>query len=211
MSKKYKDLTGMKFGYLTVIKRIEDHIEPSGRKVAVWECICDCGNIKNVRVNDLKYGKTQSCGCYQKERTSAARKIHGQSDRTRLYNIWGNMMQRCYNTNNKAYKYYGGRGITVCEEWHTPLIFIQWAIENGYKDNLEIERNNYNGDYSPDNCRWATRKEQNNNKSNNHLLTYNGKTQSIALWAEEKNINFHTLSKRISRGWDVERALNTPV
>ena len=101
---KAKDLTGMKFGRLTVIKRIDDHIEPSGRKVAMWECLCDCGNIKNVRANDLKYGKTQSCGCYQKERTSEARKTHGKSGNTHLYNAWANMMQRCYNKNNKAYK-----------------------------------------------------------------------------------------------------------
>ena len=127
---------------------------------------------------------------------------------TRLYRIWSNMKTRCENPNRKDYKRYGQRGVKVCEEWSDFLTFYEWAINNGYKDGLTLDRIDANSNYEPSNCRWATAKEQGNNRTNNHLITYNGETKTIAQWAEERNINHDTLYSRINRmNWDIGRAL----
>lgn len=146
---------------------------------------------------------------------------------TRLHSIHSNMKNRCYNQKFKEYKNYGGRGITVCAEWLNPekikikgtyisntskglVAFKKWALENGYSDELTLDRIDPNGNYEPSNCRWITRKEQSNNKTNNHYITYKGKTQSLSKWSEELGIRYQKLVDRFWKlGWDVERALTT--
>lgn len=130
---------------------------------------------------------------------------------TRLYNIWRKMKNRCFSPGCDAYERYGGRGITVCQEWSSFKNFRKWALENGYKDDLSIDRIDNNGNYCPENCRWATAKQQMNNKSDNHLITFKGKTQTLAQWSEELEINRYTLFNRIDRGMSVEEAFTKPV
>ena len=131
---------------------------------------------------------------------------------TRIYNTWAHMKQRCYNHKNASFKHYGAKGIKVCEEWQKFVPFCDWAISNGYDDSLTLDRIDNNKDYSPENCRWVTIEVQNNNKSDTNLITYNGKTQSIAKWAKELNIKYTTLNKRILISkMPIEKAFTTPV
>ena len=196
------DLTGQKFGRLTVIKLVGKY--KNGDKV--WKCKCDCGNIKNVSSSNLK-GKTKSCGCLKREL-----EVKHNMTGTKLYNVWTHMKVRCFNPKDKYYKDYGGRGITVCDEWKDDfLAFCDWSMVNGYKEGLTIERKNNNGNYSPDNCAWITSKEQQRNKRNTCFLTFEGKTQSASAWAEEYGVSGKTITRRIRDGWSVERALTTPL
>lgn len=130
----------------------------------------------------------------------------------KLYTVWGNMLDRCNNTANKAYKDYGARGITVCKEWREDFMtFFTWAMKEGYKKGLTLDRIDNNKGYNPMNCRWATVKEQSNNRRSNHLLTFNGKTQTMQQWADEMHINYWTLRDRLARcNWNVEKALTQP-
>lgn len=202
------DLTGQRFGRLTVLKRADDLIQPSGQHKTQWLCKCDCGNVLTVQGNNLKNGHTKSCGCYLTDNPSHAK--HNKCS-TRLYKCWKHIKQRCYDKKAKGYADYGGREITVCDEWlHDFQAFYDWAMTNGYKDDLTIDRIDNNKGYSPDNCRWATKKEQANNKRNNHLITYNGKTQTLAQWADELHTNYKKLYSRIViYDWDIEKAFKT--
>lgn len=137
-----------------------------------------------------------------------AKVVHGMS-RTRLYHIWNSMKQRCVNPNAISYKYYGEKGIEVCKEWQSFETFRSWALANGYADNLSLDRIDGNGNYEPSNCRWATNKEQQNHTSYNRLYTYKGETLSIMQWAEKMGIHPNMLYKRLSRGWDIEKAITT--
>lgn len=181
------DLTGQQYGRLTVIKRAEN----IGKNVA-WLCKCECGKEKAVLGSHLKSGATQSCGCLLKEHTKSLTKpTHGMSE-SRLYNIYAAMKQRCYNQGIKSFKDYGGRGIEVCEEWRNSFeAFYEWAMANGYADNLTLDRIDVNGNYEPTNCRWATRKEQNNNKRNNCKITYKDETHTLAEWIEILKAEYH--------------------
>ena len=161
---KHNDLTGMKVFNLTVMRqdgRTKDrHIK--------WLCRCDCGNEVSVSSKDLISGHTKSCGCFQKEAVSKAKHIHGDRD-ARLYSVWKSMKKRCENKSNKAYKWYGAKGVSVCEEWHDYLVFKEWAMMSGYDPNAKygectIDRIDPYGNYEPSNCRWVDAKTQASNK-----------------------------------------------
>ena len=168
------DLAKQRFGRLYVLNKSKEDIQRKSSFI-MWHCLCDCGNEVDVRSQDLRNGKTKSCGCLHKDIVST----HGLS-RKRLYHIWIDMRSRCNNKKLKCYHNYGGRGIKVCEEWEDYQNFHNWAINNGYNDKLTIDRINVDGNYEPNNCRWSTKIEQENNKRNNRFSYYNGKRMTIS-------------------------------
>lgn len=190
------NLQGMKFGKLMVLQQAEDKITPKKKKVTQWKCLCICGNITIVSTNNLRRGTTRSCGCLN----NGNNRKHNKSD-SRLYHIWTNMIQRCTNIKNKSFKDYGRRNIKVCEEWKKFQKFDKWALENGYRDDLSIDRINNDGNYEPSNCRWATRKEQANNKRNNHRITLMDETHTITEWSKVLNIPVSTLERKNKNDW----------
>lgn len=201
IKKEVNNMVGQKFGRLTVLDET-NHRRKDGHKV--YKCKCDCGVISYVASNCLVTGRTKSCGCLNHKRFNVK---HGKSD-TKLYHVFKCMKERCYKKYNYNYKHYGGRGIKICDEWLNDFMnFYNWAIANGYNDNLTIDRINVNGNYEPSNCRWVDMKHQNNNKRNNVLLTHNGKTKTITQWSDELNISYHILWKRHKRGWSDEECL----
>lgn len=205
--RKAMDLTGQRFGRLVAEKR-----DYSYTKAAYWVCVCDCGNKKTVQSCHLRSGAIKSCGCLHMENALKSNwSTHG-GYKTRLYAEWTGMKGRCHNKKNKRYPDYGGRGIEVCPEWRDSFeAFRDWALANGYRDDLTIERKDVNGNYCPENCCWATQKEQQNNRRNNHYITHQGKTQTIKQWAEETGISDMTIYARINKlGWSTERALTEP-
>ncbi len=152
-------LEGQRYGKLVVLKEAEPIYSKTGKMIRRWECQCDCGNITVVRHGDLRSGRTVSCGCYNYEKESVL-KTHGYS-RTKLYDVYIKMKSRCNNPDDKNYADYGGRGIKVCKEWNeSPKSFIEWALNNGYKEKLSIDRINVNGNYEPGNCRWTDSETQ---------------------------------------------------
>lgn len=202
------DLTGQRFGRLMVVR----YAGRSRGKKNLWLCKCDCGNEKVVAVDKLHSGNTKSCGCLQREVHRKCRMTHGKSD-TKLYLVWREMITRTENQNAERYGIYGGRGISICGEWHNDFqLFYDWAIQNGYKEGLTIDRIDVNGNYEPDNCRWITPYEQSRNLRKNVRITYSGKTMILKDWAKEIGIDYHTLWQRIRKsGWTVEEAFETPV
>lgn len=210
-----KDLTGKRFGRLTVIRENGRH----GRRVK-WLCRCDCGNFITALSTSLVEGNIKSCGCLQNEirkmklaEKKIDRSLAQVDSKTRLHKIWAGIKARTENVNDPSYELYGARGISMCNEWKNSFkSFKMWALDNGYNDTLTIDRIDNDKGYFPENCRWSDARTQANNKRNNHLLSYNGKTQTISQWAEEIGIGYDTLHSRIQyRGWSVEKALTTPV
>lgn len=214
-----KNLTGKRFGRLTVVDKTNER----RRHCVVWLCKCDCGNTKKVVSADLLNGDTRSCGCLHSEIFKSIRSNekfladengrykHGGKG-TRLYTIWKCMKKRCINPHDKSFPCYGGRGIKVCDEWaHDFKVFHDWAIENGYRDDLTIDRIDIDGDYTPGNCRWATNEIQANNKRNNVKIEYNGELHTIPEWAQITGISKSVLRGRYRNGWEPERMLNQKV
>lgn len=203
--------TGERFGRLVVVRFVG-----TGKNwVGIWGCICDCGNIVNVQYNNLYSGTTKSCGCLKREKTIKRSTKHGltggHGHYTRLYRIWLNMRRRCLSEKSQDYHHYGGRGIGICKEWNDYTTFHSWANANGYTENLTLERIDNNSNYEPSNCCWATRKEQSRNTRQNHLITFDGKTKTLAEWAEDIGISCTVLRMRFHRGWPVEKAFTAPV
>lgn len=198
----YKDLTGMRFGKLQVIEKTDIR---KNRKI-VWKCLCDCGNTAYVPSSDMLSGNTKSCGCGKNE----GHPKYGSASITqsRLYHIWIGIKDRCGNENNSSFRYYGGRGISVCEEWkHDFATFRDWALSNGYDDKLTIERVDNNGNYCPENCTFATMKQQSNNRRNGAYLSYGGKTHTIAEWSDILGINQQKFRVRLWKGMPFEKAI----
>lgn len=155
----------------------------------------------------MRSGHTQSCGCLEKEVKSAAHTKHGKRN-TRLYRIWANMKGRCFNPNIKEYKWYGGKGISVCPEWMNFQVFYDWAMDNGYADSLTIDRIDQNGNYCPDNCRWLALSDQQSNRSNNRHLTYRGETRTVKGWSEKFGIEyFHFYAMLKRNNFDIEKVI----
>ena len=178
------DLTGQYFGYWKVIERFAN---TEGR-CTKWLCECKCGTRKVVNGATLRNGTSKSCGCMRTELLIGRVRTHGKR-KTRLYRIWAQMIQRTTNKNQKDYDYYGERGIAVCKEWRESFdTFEQWAKENGYAENLTIDRKDNNKGYEPGNCHWVTMKEQSRNTRRTHYLTYNGQTKPLTDWADEMQI-----------------------
>lgn len=208
------DITGKKFNMLTAIKRVENY-KPTG---TYWLCKCDCGKETIVKKYDLIHVKIYSCGCYLRK---CARENHVKHDGryTKLYNIWQSMKQRCENPNAKAYHNYGGRGITVCPEWkgeHGFESFSKWAYDTGYDENAErgeytLDRKDNDKGYSPDNCRWATTEEQNNNRRGVYRITLNGETHSITEWSKITGIERKTIKDRLLKQKLTAEEILTPV
>lgn len=204
MNTEYRiDETGNRYGRLLVTK----YVGKIKNKTS-WECICDCGNTKIVPGIYLRTGQTRSCGCIHREQL--IRRQTKYNVPRRLYSIWYKMIDRCENANEKKYKYYGGKGVKVCDEWHDPCIFFKWAFESGYKENLTIDRINFNGDYEPNNCRWITFKKQQNNRSDNRYETINGITKTVQEWCEHYGVKTELVWSRLTRGWTFEDALLKP-
>lgn len=196
---KVQNAIGEKFGRLTIIG-FESY------NPAKCKCRCECGNIKTVRLKDLRSGKIVSCGCFAKERNSEINTIHGKSH-SRLFSIWSNMISRCENENIKVYQYYGKRGISVCKEWRNDFReFYKWANAHGYKDDLTLDRIDNDKGYAPDNCRWVTMKSQANNTRRNRLITYNGETKTLKQWADIMGCNESMLRSRLNRGVECRKS-----
>lgn len=206
------DITGQKFGRLTVV----EYVGKGQDRKALWKCKCDCGEERVVRGRDLRNGKTVSCGCYREEikigrpMTEQNRRIlldinttHGLS-KTPIYKVWQGIKSRCYNPKTINYCNYGGRGITMCEEWLTFEGFYEDMAES-YKRGLTIERIDNDKGYSKENCKWATRLEQSNNKRDNIIITYNGETDTLANLCRKYNKKYITVADRYKRGWGVDK------
>lgn len=202
-----EDITGLKFNRLLVLKRVENN--KNGQ--AMYLCKCDCGKTIITRGNAVQGGHSKSCGCLQKERVSKTFYKHGDSFE-RLYQIWADMNSRCVNNHYKYWHRYGGRGIKVCDEWKDEYLpFKEWAISNGYKENLTLDRVNNNGNYEPSNCKWVTRKEQANNRYTNRFIEFNGEIKDMKQWSEAIGMGTKTLEYRLDHGWTVEDALTKPI
>lgn len=203
---------GDKFNMLTVVEQCEDYIEPNGKRRAMFLCKCECGKIRKTQAQELYKDKVYSCGCTIRPfERKPSNKIHGET-KTRLHNIWVGMKTRCYIKNHHSYKYYGARGIVVCDEWKNDyMAFATWARSNGYKDNLSLDRIDVNGNYTPENCRWVDNKTQANNKRNNAYITVNGETHTRTEWAKKMGINAGAILARQKRGWTEEEAISIPI
>lgn len=203
------NLIGQKFGRWTVVARANN--DKGGR--ARWICKCNCGNIKTVDGYSLRCGGSKSCGCLLRQIASEISVTHGHArlrNVSKIYRTWQGVLKRCTNPNDTHYKYYGRRGITVCERWRKFENFLKDMGE--CPDGHSIDRIDNDGNYCKENCRWATKTEQMRNMSTNHLITFRNKTQCLIAWSKELNINRMTLYNRVTRlKWPIEKALTTPV
>lgn len=196
-----KDLTGKKFGNLTVVKKVERK-----NRSNQWLCKCDCGKEVVCYQYNLERGTSTSCGCLRSYYAKKTRSCHGEST-GKLYKKWSSIKTRCYNKNTPCYKNYGGRGIKMCDEWLDFWNFREWAYKNGYSEGLTLERIDVNGNYEPSNCKWIPMEEQAINKRNNSFIEYGGKRQTISQWSKELGVGKEVLSYRYRAGWAPEECL----
>lgn len=207
MGRKYPEVqVGDVVGKLTVLRQANNARLCGNRK---WECICECGKITIVDDSKLKVGHTKSCGCLRSEVTTRIKTKHG-GRHTRLYAIWCDMKTRCNNSRRMRYKDYGGKGISICDEWRDFGNFRKWALSNGYRDDLTIDRIDCAKGYYPNNCRWANALTQANNTSRNIYLTYHNETHTLSEWARMLNVNYGALKKRYDMGWNIEDMFEKP-
>lgn len=200
------DLLGKKIGKLTVIGRA-----PNRGKLALWICRCTCGNKTTVLAGNLSRGHTRSCGCLWEESITK----HGYVKHP-LYSVWKDMKARCLNPRDCSYRNYGGRGVTVCSAWLDPRVFILWALNHGYRKGLTLDRRNNNGNYTPRNCRFVTRKIQQRNQRQTVILCFRGKSKPMADWLDmprvkRLGVDKNILRSRLRYGWTVKQALTLPV
>lgn len=198
------DYTGQKIGKLTVVERVDGKKYSNAR----WLCQCECGNHVIVPSNEIK--KRYACPKCNRTTSSEKLKRHGET-RTRLFRTWTHMRQRCINPNDRAYSRYGGRGISVCDEWQKYENFRDWALSHGYDSALTLDRIDNNGNYEPLNCRWATNKEQCNNRRTNRIVTIDGITKNLKQWADFLGIPSYVIRTRLHRGYGEQEAITTPV
>ena len=197
-----KSFVGNKYGKLLVL---EEH-RVDGKLFC--KCRCDCGNHCDIYKFHLSNGHTKSCGCSRNENKPIK---HGYS-KTRLYGIWGNMKRRCTDPKSDNYNYYGGRGISICDEWlNDSSSFINWAINNGYEKHLTLDRIDPDGNYCPENCRWITQKEQSNNTRKNRYIEYEDERLTLAQWSDKTGIRVSTLFYRLKSGWNIKDVLTKEV
>lgn len=201
--KNYKDLTGCTFGRLIVLSRSDI---PKKGGIVSWKCKCICGKIKDVITGNLTSGNQVSCGCFNRERAKDSHTTHGLS-RTRMYRIWAGMISRCYNPNVDHYSDYGGRGISVSDEWRNDFMIFYNDMKDTYNDTLQIDRIDVNGNYCKENCKWSTYKEQSRNRRNSVYLTVDGDRKLLVEWAEDKNLDKHLLHGRRQKGFTDKQAV----
>lgn len=195
---------GQIFNRLTVLKEVEKR---DGKRY--FKCICECGNSGEYRLISMRAGKIKSCGCLRSEQNRTVAITHGKRN-TRLYSIWHSMKQRCFNPNNLKYEFYGERGVSIYKKWVDSFeLFYNWAIQNGYSNNLTLDRIEVNGNYEPSNCRFISMKEQSRNKRNNVFIEFNGEKLCVVDWAKKLQISNSAMQKRL-KNWTLEKALTEP-
>lgn len=213
---KYSNLVGQTFDWLFA----EEYLGKDKNREDRYKCLCKCGNYTTRSGRSLCDENFHSCGCHYSERAKrwwAEGKMdsthsikHGMAH-SNLYKTWGNIKGRCFNSNHPLFVYYGGRGITMCDEWKNDfMMFYQWAINAGYHKGLTIDRIDNDGNYCPENCRWVTMKEQSINKRNTMMIEFNGVTKSLKEWSDELGFKREVLRSRLNHGWTIEEALTTP-
>ncbi len=206
---KFINRSGIRYGMLVV-----DYLHSKKDSAFYWKCKCDCSQESIVKGQNLISGNTTSCGCQEKRARDEWRekqKIKSPHSQ-KLQNMYDNMYKRCYVPTTRSFNSYGGRGITICDEWlNDRNKFYSWAIESGIEKNLTIERKDANGNYNPENCRFASCVEQANNKRNNRILTKDGISMTIAQWARVIGVSEFTLYRRREKGWSDEEIINVPI
>jgi len=200
------DKIGSKFGRLTVIRRLEDKIYPSGKPSQRWLAQCECGKFTEVLWMRLVAGKTSSCGCLRDESRKRVSRTHGLS-KTPAYAVWCAMRARTSNPNNHAFKHYGERGITVCDRWDNSFEAFLEDMGERPTASHSLERIDVNKGYTPDNVRWDTWKVQQRNRRNNRILEIDGQSKCLAEWSDISGLGFSTILRRIKLGWDVKSAV----
>jgi len=202
----FKDLTGEKFSRLAVI----EFYGLNKHQRTLWQCRCDCGRVTVVSGSNLTKGATKSCGCLRSELLSNRLTKHGMAtngDRHSLYKRWASMKARCTNPNEYAFKNYGARGISVCDEWLHFEPFAKWSLKNGYENHLELDRIDNNEGYYPGNCRWVTAQKNQLNKRNNNRITIKNVTKTLSEWSRESGISIQTIKSRMRYGWSCDDLL----
>lgn len=192
-----------KYGKLTILGIEYQKKYSNGTIIDFVKCKCECGNTKIINFNNIKRGLVKSCGCITKT-------VNGMS-KTRIYQIYRHLINRCYREKDISYKNYGNKGIIVCDEWKNDFMsFYNWSMANGYANDLTIDRIDVNGNYEPSNCRWVNMAVQQNNRSNNRILEYKGQKKTITEWAKYCGLSYRNLYYRLNNGYTIEEAIEKP-